>query len=225
MLDQRPNTFQVVSKLFARVGARGLAEVAGLGLERVRGWVSSSEELVILVRDTDPSAPEIPGLAFREATAADGPAYARDIGTDSRSTFAARLTEATRCFLVEAEGRLVHATWMTTSGAWTREVRGYLRPPSGDAYVYESFTRADARGRGVYPYALEHISAALHGRGIKRMWVAVEAHNAASLRAVAKAGFEPSFEISYRRSAGKMHVDAPECGPGGLERLCLSRDG
>lgn len=178
---------------------------------------------MILARDTAPTAPAAAELVFREASAADAVAYARDIGTDSRATFTARLSDATRCFLVEADGRLVHATWMTTMAAWTREVGGYLRPPAGDAYVYESFTRADARGRGVYPFALGNIAATLHKRSIKRVWIGVESDNAPSLRAVAKAGFEPSFAISYRRSVGKLHVDAPNCRESAFDRLCFTK--
>ena len=50
------------------------------------------------------------------------------------------------CFVVEDGDRFLHSSWVTTTGAWTREIRAYLCPPQGDAYVYESFTRADARG-------------------------------------------------------------------------------
>ncbi len=149
------------------------------------------------------------GLAFRELDTSDGPRYAADIGTDSATTFRARLSEETRCFAVLSEGRIVHATWMTTFAAWTREVAGYLRPPPQDAYVYESFTRAEVRGRGVYPFALKAIAARLAGDGIKTVWVAAEASNAASLRAVSKAGFERRFSITYKRSLGRLEVGRP----------------
>ena len=149
-------------------------------------------------------------MALKRATPEDAPIYERDIGTDSRSTFRARLVAGATCYLVIAADRAVHATWCTTAGAWTREIEALLIPPTGDAYVYESYTRPEVRGRGVYPYALGQIAADLWGRDVKRVWVAVEASNSASLRAVAKAGFEPSFVIGYRRRWGRIEVGSEE---------------
>lgn len=212
----------MVMKVGARIRARGPLEVATLGWHRLRESVASSDTLIILGHEAGTGGgPDAGGeLRFREAIETDGPAYARAIGTDSGTTLAARLSDSTHCFLVESGGRIVHATWVTTSGAWTREVGGYLVPPEGDAYIYESFTRSDARGRGVYPFALRHIVAWGQKEGIRRLWVGVEASNEPSLRAVAKAGFDPLFEIAYRRSAGRLHVRAPRCSEG-RERLCL----
>ena len=158
-------------------------------------------------------------MVVKRATPEDGPIYERDIGTDSRSTFRARLSEGTACYLVMTDDRAVHATWCTTTGAWTREIGALLVPPDGDAYVYESYTRPEVRGRGVYPYALGQIAADLSRHAVKRVWVAVEASNSASLRAVAKAGFEPSFAIGYRRRWGRVQIE-PD-GPTSPESLHL----
>jgi GNAT superfamily N-acetyltransferase len=180
---------------------------------RAREAISSEEVLVVLVRPTAPAAsPSSSDETLRvcRLSAVDAPAYADAIGTDSPSTFRARLSDASRCYGVELSGRLVHASWVTTDCAWTRELRAFICPPAGDAYVYESFTRDDARGRGVYPFALNGICAELHAEEIARLWVAVESHNAASLRAVDKAGFEPVLEISYRRRLGRLTVSVPD---------------
>jgi hypothetical protein len=104
---------------------------------------------------------------------------------------------------------IVHSSWVTTAAAWTREIRGYMIPPTGDAYVYESFTRPEVRGRGVYPFALRSISSWGAVAGVSRVWVAVEADNPASLKAVAKGGFEPAFRFSYRRRVGRLNIDPP----------------
>jgi ribosomal protein S18 acetylase RimI-like enzyme len=162
-------------------------------------------------------------MVVRRATPEDASIYERDIGTDSRSTFRARLVEGTTCYLVIADERAVHATWCTTTGAWTREIGAVLIPPAGDAYVYESYTRPEVRGRGVYPYALGRIAAELSGRAVRCVWVAVEASNTASLRAVAKAGFEPSFVIGYRRRWGRIEVASDEAAS--PERLHLADRG
>lgn len=218
----RPKAPHSLLKLGARIKARGVREVVGVAAQRARDWVSSSEELIVLSRDVGGPAPIADGLRFKEATAADAVRYARDIGTDSVFTFRARLANDTRCFVVQADSSFVHATWMTTGAAWTREVGGYLRPPCGHAYVYESFTRAEARGRGVYPFALKAIAAWLAWNGAEVVWVAVEASNRASARAVSKAGFEPRFRITYRRSLGRLEVRASGSNEG-AELLELQR--
>ena len=168
----------------------------------------------MLVRPADAPTPELrhdPALVFRAATPADGDLYAREIGTDSAATFRRRLTDTTECFLVHGGDVLLHASWVTTGAAWTREIDAYIVPPEGDAYVYESFTRPQARGRGVYPFALGGICAWARDRGLERVWVAVESGNAPSLKAIRKAGFEPAYEMRYGRRGGRLTlaVDGP----------------
>jgi GNAT superfamily N-acetyltransferase len=212
--DKRPSPLTLLDKTFTRVRTRGPIEIGHLAYERLREAVASTDVLIIHVRAVTPADREIDigagDLEIRAATAADGELYARDIGTDSARTFAARLSESTRCFLVISEGVAIHATWVTTAAAWTRELKRYLRPPAGDAYIYESFTRADARGRGTYPLALAYIAKDAAERRIGRLWVAVEEDNPSSLRAVAKAGFEEAFRLPYGRKLGRVWVGEPE---------------
>jgi hypothetical protein len=209
MPDRTPGPLVATARIAARLRARGAGEVLRLGTQRVREWISSSDELVFLVRPTGGDRPSHDSLTFVEATLDDAARYVRDVGTDSAATFKSRLSETTNCFLVLSGDLIVHATWVTTTAAWTRELRTYVVPPAGDAYAYESFTRVEARGRGAYPFALLHISNLLAERGLSRVWVGVEAHNGPSLRAVAKAGFEEAFDIRYRRHLGRLHVDSP----------------
>jgi L-amino acid N-acyltransferase YncA len=221
----RPTPTQVARKLLARTRARGPREVLATGVARLREFISSSDELVILARTAGGELPDRTDLEFVTATSADGARYARDIGTDSASTLASRLTDDTHCFLVIHEARVVHATWVTTRSAWTRELGGYLVVPEGDCYVFESFTRADARGRGVYPFGLKGICEWAANQGLKRIWVGVESGNAASLRAVAKVGFEPRLTISFRRSVGRLQVVGARCPQESIETLCLRSTG
>jgi ribosomal protein S18 acetylase RimI-like enzyme len=170
--------------------------------------------------DLDPVAVE--GLEFRIATPADADDYARDIGTDSAATFRARLSEATRCVVVVRNGRLAHASWITTAAAWTRELRCYLQPPEGDAYIYESFTTEEARGLGIYPFALRNIVSLLRSEGRGTAWVAVEDDNAASLRAVTKAGFREAFRIPYYRRLGVLKIGSPSGRAAGIASSFMS---
>lgn len=207
-------------KLAARLRHRGISEVAQLGWGRLRELASSSEKLLFLSQSPHRDEPGLRtngGLLVRRAEASDAPCYARDIATDSVSTFRRRLTASTNCFVAELDGRLVHASWVTTSGAWTRELQLYVVPPrgesrtnaGGEAYVYESFTRPEARGRGAYPRVLQYISMWAAVSDLTRVWVAVEAANAASLKAITKAGFSPGFELSFGRRFGRLRRSEP----------------
>ena len=201
-----------IAKLFTRMKTRGPKELAGLAGHRLLEFLHSEDRLIFFALPIASPMPQHRSPAnsvFRRATAEDATAYARDIGTDSKESFEKRLSNDTRCYLVVMDGLIVHATWVTTSQAWTREVRRYFKPPLGEAYIYESFTRAEARGQGAYPFALGAIAEDLATEGIRRMWVGVEAGNTPSMKAVRKAGFETGFEITYKRRLGRLVVSRP----------------
>jgi hypothetical protein len=219
--DSRPTPAQVTLKVLTRARSRGPREVLATGVGRLREFISSADEIVILARPAGGELPDRGDLEFVQATGKDGARYARDVGTDSASTFAARLTDTTHCFLVTDENQVLHSSWVTTRSAWTRELGGYLVVPEGDGYVFESFTRADARGRAIYPFALKGICEWAAQERLKRLWVGVESGNAASLKAVAKARFEPQLTISFRRSVGRLQVTGGRCPHGKIEKLCL----
>lgn len=189
-----------------RARVRGVAEIRALAIERVGSAWSSSETLIFHVRGVAgaPPPPDREDLVFRQATWGDADSYARAIGTDSATTFRNRLGTEVRCFLVTSDDEIVHASWVTTSGAWTREIGAFVTPPAGDAYLYESFTRADQRGRGIYPFALESIVHTLGGEGIVELWIGAEASNHSSIRALRKAGFAEGFRLPYRRRMGRL---------------------
>jgi RimJ/RimL family protein N-acetyltransferase len=186
-----------------------VSEVGELARTRAREWISSQDALVMLVKEVNGRA-ERTDDSVRPAGPGDALAYARDIGTESPRTFRARLNDTTRCWLVTEGRRLIHASWVTSEAAWTRELRRWVRPPEGDVYIYESFTTAEARGRGAYPRALSGIASWAAQADVARLWVAVESDNAASLRAVTKAGFVVRYEVGYRRRWGRLTVDLPE---------------
>lgn len=213
MSDTRLGPIAELRRLAARARARGWNDIARLALDRLKENLASSETLIVFVRLAEGERRPIEDAVLRRTTAEDATGYASDIGTDAAETFVRRLSDTTRCYVVEAGGTFLHATWITTRAAWTRELRAYFRPPPGDAYAFESFTRADARGRGVYPFALREICHELSMEGIARVWVAVEADNVPSLKAVAKGGFEEAWRVTYRRRLGLLRIEPP-VGPG-----------
>lgn len=152
----------------------------------------------------------MPGMRIREAEPADASAYERDVGTDLAATVKSRLASPTSsCWLAEKDGGIVHSSWMETEAAWVGEADRFFVVPSGDAYIYQSFTRPEMRGQGVYPAVLRTISARSASRGIRRLWIAAERTNLSSLRAIEKAGFVRSFEIVVRRRLGRTVVTVP----------------
>ena len=169
MSDTRLGPIAELRKLVARARARGVGEIAHLTLDRLKENLASSETLIVFVRPAEGERRPVEGLKLRRATVEDADRYASDIGTDSADTFARRLSDSTRCYVVVGSGgTFFHATWITTKAAWTRELRAHFRPPPGDAYVFESFTRADARGKGAYPFALREICHELSAEDVAR---------------------------------------------------------
>jgi hypothetical protein len=75
--------------------------------------------------------------------------------------------------------------------------------------VYESFTRPEARGLGVYPFALLGITDRIASERLDTVWVAAEEDNPASLKAISKAGFTEAFRVSFRRRFGRLEIDEP----------------
>jgi hypothetical protein len=209
MPDHPPSISLRIGRTLHRAAARGPGEVLSLAGHRLKEAWSSEETLILNVRAAAEVDRPGEGLTFRRAGVDDAEKYARDIGTDSAKSFLARLAPDVRCYVVEGEGRFLHSSWVTTTGAWTREIRAYLTPPDGDAYVYESFTRADARGRGIYPFALAGILTALSADGVQHVWVGVEANNTPSRKAIAKAGFAEAFTIGFRRRLGRLTLKEP----------------
>ena len=118
---------------------------------------------------------------------------------------------------------MLHSSWCSTGPTWTEELQTYLTPPQGEVYVYESFTRADARGRGLYPLVLGAMAADLSEQGVPRMWIGVEAGNESSLRAIRKADFEEVFSIGFSPSAHGVVIDAPVVDPGRSLHIAGSR--
>jgi GNAT superfamily N-acetyltransferase len=76
---------------------------------------------------------------------------------------------------------------------------GWHALPVSTACLEASVTSADYRGRGIAPAAWLGIAAILKERGIHRMVTKVEEDNAASRRAVVKAGFHEIAVVDFQR--------------------------
>ncbi|MEA2507079.1 MAG: hypothetical protein QOH48_1697 [Actinomycetota bacterium] len=166
--------------------------------------------LVVLDRPAGGVAAAIPGMEIRELGPEDARGYEKDIGTDPAATLVRRLTApGASCWIARSGDEIVHASWVETAAAWMGEAERFFVVPPGEAYIYESFTRPEVRGHGIYPAVLATIAEQLGARAVARLWIAAEATNAASLRAIQKAGFTTEFEIGVRRRLGRVAVTMP----------------
>lgn len=205
MVDPRPPFWTAPLRAITRVRVRGVGDAAERLATVVGRWFYSKGKLIVYSIDPATAvAAALSGASFRTADGGDAARYARAVGTDSATTFVRRLGPTGRCFIVDMDDRIVHASWFTTSTSWVGEMGAYLVFPPRHGYVYESFTHPRARGRGLYPFALAHICRSVAAEGCPRVWIAIEDHNASSRRAVEKAGFEAVYSIVFERRLGSV---------------------
>src|SRR5262249_25891834 len=101
--------------------------------------------------------------------------------------------------------------WVAGAGATIGELGVSFVLPRGDRYLWDFATLPTWRGRGLYPHLLQGIIAAEAARAA-RLWIIHAPENRASCRGIAKAGFAPIGELSFRAdgTAGFRPHDRPE---------------
>lgn len=77
--------------------------------------------------------------------------------------------------------------WAATQAGGIEELDFSFVVPEGDCYLWDFVTLPPWRGRGVYPHLLQAILSLEDD--VERFWIGYEAHNEASARGIAKAGF------------------------------------
>jgi ribosomal protein S18 acetylase RimI-like enzyme len=90
------------------------------------------------------------------------------------------------------EGTVVHRAWVRLGPLTVPTYFGFvpIRIPVGDAFIHYCETAPSARGTGVYPAVLAHITSELRARGIREITISTTLDNQASRRGIEKAGFE-----------------------------------
>jgi GNAT superfamily N-acetyltransferase len=99
---------------------------------------------------------------------------------------------------------------------------GTLALPPGAACLEEAYTTPAVRGRGVAPAAWTAIAAELDRAGFTALVTKVETSNAASRRAVEKAGFRPVAVMQHHRTGVRRRTDVLALG-GGLGDELVAR--
>lgn len=102
--------------------------------------------------------------------------------------------------LLDSSGRPVHFAWVAAfDGFFLRELNRKLKAPAEDCLmIFDCWTPAEERGRGYYGRAVNLLAGLIRDRG-KRPWIFSAGSNAASLRGLAKAGFEKRYSLVRRQ--------------------------
>lgn len=145
--------------------------------------------------------PELPPLRdLRVATTADVPLLARLNALD-RAEGQARLCTGHRPYIARLGDLPVAYGWVATTGATIGELGVSFALPHRDRYLWDFATLPAWRGRGIYPRLLQAIVAA-ESAGADRLWIIHAPENPASARGIARAGFVPIGELSFRAAGG-----------------------
>jgi hypothetical protein len=59
-----------------------------------------------------------------------------------------RIASGQRCLVLEIDGRFVHSRWVSPKRSWIEYLSMPLALPDGTAYVYQSHTPRELRGKG-----------------------------------------------------------------------------
>ena len=102
--------------------------------------------------------------------------------------------------LLSAEGIPVHFCWAKDfEGFRMPELERTLRAPCADAVmIFDCFTPASVRGRGLFACAIAALADQLNSEG-KAPWIFAAASNSTSLQGIKKSGFAYKFTLGRRR--------------------------
>ena len=83
---------------------------------------------------------------------------------------AVRHARGSRSFALCVDGRPAAYGWVSTGSEWIGEVRVEIRPPKGEAYVWNCVTLAEHRRRGMFGALLRQLATRLQAEGLGRRW-------------------------------------------------------
>ena len=115
----------------------------------------------------------------------------REVGPFEVSDGLERLRRGDVCYTVSMDGRLAHFTWVQRSG-WhpIREAGVTVPVESGEFWLYNGWTAAWARGKGIYVATLKHIIDDHFDQGYRTAWGYTSQANVTSQKGIGRAGLE-----------------------------------
>jgi GNAT superfamily N-acetyltransferase len=102
-----------------------------------------------------------------------------------------RLNAGQLCFIARCQGRIVSSAWMALGRAWIDYLACEVLLAPDDAYLYESYTLPDYRGRGVPTERSRQEVEYLRRKGCRRMIAVISPENRAAVRHAERAGWKP----------------------------------
>jgi GNAT superfamily N-acetyltransferase len=102
-----------------------------------------------------------------------------------------RLARGCRCFGAWLDGELAGYAWLSTGREWIGELELELAPRPAEAYIWNCFTLAGYRRRGVLRALLAGIWAQARSEGMSRLWIGSVAIPAE--KTFGQAGFKPAL--------------------------------
>lgn len=113
-----------------------------------------------------------------------------------------QLDEGGRCVLALEGERVVGMGWMTTRKFWVEEIRHWFEPGLIDCYMFATYVSLPYRGRRVQRLLDEARLRVAAEQGLRWVYAIVECTNTASLRGLARSGFERTARLDELRLSG-----------------------
>jgi len=135
----------------------------------------------------------LPSAGFTQGTARGAVASAAE--TRAQSDVARRFETGRRCFVGRLGEEIVTYGWLTIGDESVGELERNYHMQPGEAYIWDCATLPAHRGSGLYGALLSHIVQTLRAEGIRRAWIGANLDNEPSLRAFARAGFQPVVQV------------------------------
>jgi len=100
-----------------------------------------------------------------------------------------RLERGCRCFVGLLGDQVVAYGWVSTGAEWIGELGLEIRPPAGEAYVWNCVTLPAHRFRGYFRALLQQVVRTARADGVPRVWIG--SIDGGAEPAVVGAGFQP----------------------------------
>jgi len=113
---------------------------------------------------------------------------------------ATRMARGCRCFGVWVGGELAGYGWMSTKPEWIGELELTITPRAGEGYIWNCFTLAPHRRRGVLRALLAGIRERARDEGLSRLWIGSVAIPAE--KAFGPSGFTPVLAFASELIVG-----------------------
>lgn len=149
---------------------------------------------------TSSAVPALPA-SFEETGPEAAAELARAMALGEASEVARRFANGRRCFVGRRDGVIVTYAWLSLQREAVGELEREYRLPPGEAYIWDCATLPAHRGGGLYGGLLCAVVATLAAEGQRRAWIGANLENEPSLRAFARAGFQPVVRVAYARLA------------------------